>query len=320
MPVAAAIWMPFRPFWSRSRRQDAQVALRRGELRAPSPFTLREAAQAWLEGARAGRITNRSGDPYKPSAIRTYEAALRLRVLPELGDVKVADICRTDLQDIVDSLRAEGHSPSTIQTTLLPLRAIYRRELARGRVAVNPTSGLELPAVRGGRDRIAEPEEAANLITALPAKDRPLWATAMYAGLRRGELRALRWEDVDLAAGVLQVHRGWDQVEGEIETKGRNRRRVPIPAVLRDYLVEHRIHSAGEGLVFGVSAVSPFPIEKVSDRADKAWEKAKLKRITLHECRHTFASLMIAAGSTPKRSRPTWATPTSASPWTSTGT
>jgi integrase len=217
-------------------------------------------------------------------------------VLGELGDVKVADICRTDLQDLVDALRADGHSPSTIQTTLLPLHAIYRRELARGRVAVNPTSGLELPAVRGGRDRIADPEEAAKLIAALPVEDQPLWATAMYAGLRRGELRALRWEDVDLAGGVMHVHRGWDQVEGEIETKGRNQRRVPIPAVLRDYLVEHRMRVSGEGLVFGVSPVSPFPSEKVSDRADKAWEKAKLKRITLHECRHTFASLMIAAG------------------------
>jgi len=48
--------------------------------------------------------------------------------------------------------------------------------------------------------------------------------------------------------------------------------------------------------VFGVSACSPFSVASVIYRADRAWERAKLQRITLHECRHTFASLMIAAG------------------------
>ena len=57
---------------------------------------------------------------------------------------------------------------------MMPLRAIYRRALARGQVSVNPTHGLELPAVRGRRDRIATPAEAAELIAALPEADRAL--------------------------------------------------------------------------------------------------------------------------------------------------
>src|SRR5208283_251625 len=51
-----------------------------------------------------------------------------------------------------------------------------------------------------------------------------------------------------------------------------------------------------EGLVFGVSPISPFVITTVIYQADRAWEAAGLQRITMHECRHTFASLMIAAG------------------------
>jgi hypothetical protein len=50
-------------------------------------------------------------------------------------------------------------------------------------LAVNPTSGIELSAVRGRRDRITPPDEPARLIAAVPEADRPLWATAMYAGL-----------------------------------------------------------------------------------------------------------------------------------------
>lgn len=276
-------------------RQDAQTALRAGTMRAPTAQTLREAATAWVEGAREGSIRNRSGDCYKPSAVRTYDQALRLRVLPVFGARKLSEIRRADLQDFVDVLIGEGHAASTIQMTLMPLRAIFRREVSRGRIMVNPTTGLELPAVRGGRDRIADPTEAAKLLEALPVDNRALWAAALYAGLRRGELRALRWEDVDLASGVIRVEHGWDDKEGEIETKGRNRRNVPIAAGLRGYLLEHRMRSdRQDGFVFGNGR--PFSPAGVTDRADRCWNAAQLTRITLHEARHTFASLMIGAG------------------------
>jgi integrase len=279
-------------------RQDAQVALRRGELRAPTPMTLRQTAEAWIEGARDGRITNQSGDRYKPAAVRGYERSLRLRVLPELGASRLADIRRVDVQELVDGLRAQGLSPSTVACTLLPLRAIIRREIARGRLAVNPTSGLELPAVRGGRDRIADPGEAEALLVVLPEGDRALWATAMYAGLRRGELRALAVDAIDLSANIIHVALGWDDKEGRIETKGRTRRRVPIPSVLRKVLLEHlaRTGRRGDDLVFGKTATVPFDPKRLAERADAAWREAGMTRIVLHECRHTFASLMIAAG------------------------
>ena len=278
-------------------RRDALRLLERGEMRAPTPLTLGEAVTAWLDGARAGRVRTRSGDVYKPSAVRAYEQSLRLRVLPALGTARLSDIRRSDVQDLADRMLGEGLAPATIQATLIPLKALYRRAVARGEVALNPTSGLELPAVRGGRDRVASPDEAERLIRALSADDRALWATALYAGLRRGELMALRWPDVDLAAGVIRVERSWDAVEGYIEPKSAvGRRSVPVAAVLRDHLVEHRMTSPGEGLVFGRTPETPFDSRALSKRADTAWEGAKLDRITLHEGRHTFASLMIAAG------------------------
>ena len=287
-PQAAARW-----------RQDAQVDLRRGVRRAVAPVTVRQFAEHWLEGAKAGTIRNRSGRPYKPSALRSYEQALEQHLLPDLGGVKLGELDRNDVQDLADRLHSSGMSASTVRNAIVPLRAICRRALARRTIQANPTTGLELPVVEGRRDRYASPEEAAVLIATVPERDRPLWATAMYAGLRRGELRALRWEDVDLASGVIRVRRSWDRVAGEIETKSSaGQRKVPIAAVLRSRLVAHRLDAGGapDALVFPSVRNTPFDPSTISDRAGKAWRAQGLAAITLHECRHTFASLMIAAG------------------------
>ena len=85
--------------------------------------------------------------------------------------------------------------------------------------------------MRGRRERFASPEEA-EIPDRAPCRareDRAIWATAMYGGLRRGELQALRVEDVDSPPGVIRVERGWDTIEGEIELKYAGRpRKVPI--------------------------------------------------------------------------------------------
>jgi integrase len=283
---------------ARAWRADAQVGLRRGTMRVGPSITLREAAEAWLEGVRSSAIRNRSGHTYKPSAIRGYETSLLSRVLPELGGARLSELRRVDLQDFADRLCADGFDASTVRNTLMPLRVIFRRAVARGEIAVNPTTGLELPAVEGTRERIASPGEAEALLAVLPERDRALWATAMYAGLRRGELLALRWEDVDLAAGVIHVERSWDAKEGVVTPKSRAARRsVPIAAVLREQLVQHTLRSGRRsGLVFGTSATQPFTPSNVRKRANAMWTGAGLDPIGLHECRHTFASMMIAAG------------------------
>ena len=105
--------------------------------------------------------------------------------------------------------------------------------------------------------------------------------------------------DVDIAAGVIRVERGWDPKEGPIELKtAAGRRRVPIPTLLRDQLLEHLLRTgrAGDELVFGEFGTRPFDGRLIQRAADAVWKEAGLERITFHECRHTFASLMIAAG------------------------
>lgn len=283
---------------AKSWRREAQTALKRGTMKPPPKETLDQAADKFLDGLRKGTIRNRSGHVYKPSVVRSYETALRLHVLPDLGPVRLGDITRNDVQAVADRLLEKGLSPSAVRNALMPLRVIYRRAMNRSQVAVNPTHGLELPAVEGKRDRIADPTEAAALIAAVPEEDQALWATAFYSGLRRGELRALRWEDVDIPAGVIRVERAWDAQEGEIIPKTSAAiRSVPIPSVLRSVLAAHRLRvGRATGRIFATEEERPFDPSTVTARADKAWAAAGLDRITLHECRHTYASLMIAAG------------------------
>ncbi len=178
----------------------------------------------------------------------------------------------------------------------------------------DPTKGLELRRPNGRRERIASPGEAAVLLAAAPGEYRALWATAFYAGLRRGELRALRWTDVDLAGRVIEVRRGWDAIEGEQEGKSAAaRRRVPIVDPLAAELDAHRKRTCrtGDALVYGRTATTPFNPETLRRDTLAAWESENARRAndaadsaavtllaptTLHEARHTCASLMIAAG------------------------
>src|SRR5262249_4379346 len=148
------------------------------------------------------------------------------------------------VQRLADEMLAGGADPSTIRNALMPLRVIFRRALEDGDISLNPCDRLRLPAVRGQRDRIASPEEAAKLLAALPDDLRPLFATATYAGLRLGELRGLEHADVDLERGLIHVRRSWDPKEGRIAPKSSSgNRTVPVVAALRAHMAAHLLRS-----------------------------------------------------------------------------
>jgi integrase len=286
---------------ARSWRADAKRSLDQGALRAPSGKTLAIAAEAWLIGAEHGEIRNRSGHRYKPSTLRGYRGALRDQVLPAIGSKKLSAVTTADIQALVDRWHGEGQAPSTVRNSIKPLQAIYRRARAREGVPVNPTHDLELPVPEPREVQILAPNVAAELIEALPVDDRGVWATALYAGLRYGELRALRWGAVDLAEGTIRVRESWDPEEGSIAPKTRtSRRTTPVPVVLRELLHDRRARAgqcADDALVFAGADGLPFHAASLYRRADRAWLAAGLEdRLRLHQARHTYASFMIAAG------------------------
>lgn len=167
-----------------------------------------------------------------------------------------------------------------MRNAVLPLRAIYRRALQRDELTANPTVKLALPAVRGRRERVARPAEADALLAALPVDQRALWATALYTGLRRGELQALQWQNVDLERGLVCVEHSWDRCAGLIAPKSRSgTRRVPIPATLRSQLLAHRLRKGrpASGWVFPSADESrPFDSAWATTKARRAWQATGL--------------------------------------------
>lgn len=288
-------------------RADAKAAANRGTLRPlrRDTRTLAEALAEFVGGMEVGTVRPKNRARYKPNTIRSYERAVRNYIEPAgLGAIRVTDVQRADVQDFADQLLAEGLAPGTVTNILNAVQAFYRRAIDRDQLAHNPAERIDLPAQAGGRPkRIASAAEARALLEPLPDSDRALWAVAFYAGLRRGEIQALRACDVDLGASLIRVERGWDQSEGAIEPKSAaGRRTVPLLAILRDHLDEHLLRTGrtGEQLVFGRTAEKPFVPSSVNNRAQECWEASELYGLTLHEARHTFASLLIDSGANAK--------------------
>jgi integrase len=248
---------------ARSWRHDSATAVRRGAMRAPTATTLREAWEAWIVAARRGEIRNRNRRAYKPAALRSYDNDMKLYVLSGYGARRLADIRADDLQHLIDLLVGTGLSGSRVRNVIVPLQALYRRH--RREVPVNPTRDLDLPEAGGVREWHGTPAEAHQKVAALPVGERALWATAFFAGLRRGELRALRVSDVHgLEEGTeayIDIVRSWDDKEGEIAPKSSaGTRRVPLPEALHKVLAEHvdRAERSGDDFVFGATGRSPF--------------------------------------------------------------
>lgn len=307
-------------------RADALTAVRAGRMRAAQAPRFEDLFGreiegrwkdgTWLEGAYAGVIRTRGRRPFKESTIRSVRQHYQRRLERPFGRRRLDEVQLPDFQEFVDSLEMEGLSPSTIEGTILPLRLAYRWARSKGIIAVDPTDGIELPEKPRGTRVPPSPANAAALLKAVPDGDRAMWATAMLAGLRRGELLALRWEDVQLDAGILSVTRSFNP-DGGIFSTPKSRygvRNVPIGASLARHLRTHAlITGRREGLVFGDSATWPQRPESMQDRADVAWSNANavasalaagegkepprpLARVTLHACRHLYASMSIAAG------------------------
>jgi hypothetical protein len=199
---------------AKSWKRDIDRAWERGEMAGRAP-ALEDAARDWLEKAQRGIVLARGDKPYRPSTLRGYGQCMEADLFGELGHIPLDRITRGQLNAFVEGLQARGLAAQTVKNIVIPLRAVYRHAWDLEQVTVNPTVGLKVPAGSGRRLAFLAPSEIAPTLDALEQRDRALWATAVYAGLRRERDHQAHWQDHGpllvrpaLAANVRREVRG----------------------------------------------------------------------------------------------------------------
>jgi len=263
--------------------------------REHSTVMLAEYAERWLE-TLGGQLRERT--------LAGYRSQLRLHVLPVLGKRPIADLNEDDILALIAELQAAGYTGWTIRTILTPLSRLLSHAVRRGVIASSPISRLdrtERPAVWAREQRILSRDEIALLLDCAPSRFRTVLATAVFSGLRQGELLALTWADVDFEQGVLRVRKSLDRQQRRLDLKTRNAMRdvVLMPALAR-LLQEHKAasaYSAASDYVFVSQLGTPLYWRNLSRRAlQPALKKAGIAHLRWHDLRHTYASLLIAQG------------------------
>jgi integrase len=258
-------------------------------------------------GERYQRHLKRAGR--KRSTVAAVESALRVHLVPFFGDKALNAICHDDVVDLVAVLERRGLGPKSIRNYVGTLSALfnYARAPRRRWAAANPCEGIELPGIReSGEIRFLDEAEWEAVLRHVQAGDyesidRGFYLTAIMAGLRHGELIALRWRDVDWVAGRIRVRQNW--VLGEFDTpkSRRGSRSVPMADRLAGEL--DRLHKArgepGEDALVFADPITGEPLDKAANlrRYRRVLKAAALDAThNLHGLRHTFGTRMAAAG------------------------
>jgi integrase len=287
--------------------------------RPPGGYYTRRTAEAWLrdvlDDARRGPLAGmpRSGATFadaaaewlrfveqdrerKPSTLRDYRAAVQSRLLPAFGPMAIEEITTERVEQWRASLG--DLSNRSKNKLLIILHGIFRRAQTVFGLAVNPLARVEKhPQSRSGDVEVFSPEEVWALVRAAASeRDGTLFLTGAFTGLRRGELLALHWRDVDFAGSTIRVRASY--AGGQLTTpKSGKVRAVPMAPDVGSSLARlgQREHWTGaDDLVFPGEAGGYLDGSALSRRYKAALARAGLRQLRFHDLRHTFGTRMIA--------------------------
>ncbi len=275
---------------------------------AVTPSTLDELAAAYFSTREA---------TLAPNTIADADSAYRLRIAPVLGHLALTEITRERVEVWLADLVRRSSSQRMVRSTAGTLRLVLAAGVEWGRLTANPAARLRLPApdasAAAAVERVLNDDQLRHLLSSGTPSLRveTILRAAGEAGLRRGEIIALRWTDVRLTERRLDVRRSAWQVsgeKGERVTKGRRARRVAVSERFAERLadwyavsvVEHGANAAG--FVWPGCSGGPMDAHTPTQATARALERAGLvdgeglPLVTLHGLRHTAASIMLARG------------------------
>lgn len=265
----------------------------------PANMTLAEHFADWREDAAAGVIDSRHHARYEPSTIRGYSYVFERLIAPRLGAERVENLTGERIADFNRSLRRSGVKDGERGNVTSIMRTLFWYAIHRRRLSDAPWHELRVARGMSSKEHnVADPRIIPEVLARLGRQDRAIEAVALFAGLRRSELQALEWRDVDFAASRITVRRKYDHIHHVFSLpKGRKARVVPLIPQLASEL-ERYAGQGGQltGRVFSSRRGTPFSVTATARHIRAAWQASGVRPLSFRDCRHTFASIAIAAG------------------------
>ena len=201
---------------------------------ANQDVTFFEIAEIWAQTYKSNKSYNTK---------RMYQGALNSHILPALGDYKVKDIRKTNLQLLVNKMAEKGLTRS-IEITKVTLNQIFEMAIDESIILKNPTRGLSFPKQVKPKKRSLTDEETKLILTCpLELNESAFISTLFYTGIRRGEIVALSKNDINLEKKELQIKNAVSFEHNQSILKSPKSiaavRKIPIPDELLSILKEH---------------------------------------------------------------------------------
>lgn len=266
------------------------------ELTEDSQITVEEWLQKWMDEYMMFSV--------KEQTWKSYESVIRLHIIPNLGNKKVASLTTSVVQKFYNKLLSEGKSGSLVRDAHLILHQAMDVAVKENLIAKNPTSGAKTPKVEYKPKNILNEIQLETFMEAI--KEDELWYDFFYTeittGLRRGELCGLKWCDFNETTGQLNVvrtvttHKGGGLKTGETKTEKGTRTIYLPPSTVK--LLSERKNKVSSEWIFPNFYDNSKPINPSTAylKLKSILKNAGLPSIRFHDLRHTFATHALSSG------------------------